>query len=861
MPDPGDQAVVRSAHTGTEDLGWRILSVRPEGPGPVQCIQVDAPDSLYLCGEQGIPTHNSMIASVLACWWVSTRPIGEAIVVSCYTDDTEVLTRDGWKLFRDVRSGGDGDEFATRNPETGAFEWQHAFRYHEAPWDGEVVDIRGRGTDLRVTPNHRMLVERGEYHNGQKKIRETFLRADAIPDRGARLPALSQWEGKTPETISFGRYTWDTVDFAAFLGAWIAEGSLGPVRRYAKNGGSICLPQGRESKGYEVYRTLLTRMTGQEPCRSMDQNWRFSCQDLYSYLKKLGRVHEKYIPAEVKNWGRDALEAFLHHYLTGDGRSLPPSGKRRQDDGEREWYACTASKRLADDLQEVAQKIGWYATIEERQPRDRGSSGDQEILAENCRSYYLTFGTSRCRDVTPSRSWYKGSVYCVSVPNETLYVRRNGSPVWCGNTAPSYPQVNKILWEEIRKHHANTRNGENPMAGRVTQGDEWKADDGQVLAFGRKPPSGEQGKHAFQGIHRRYVLVVIDEACGVPEEIWTGAEAITTNDGCRILAIGNPDDRQTDFGRAFLNPESAQDWNRISVPASVTPNFTGEEVPRLLNEVLISRAWCEERLRNWGKNDPRYVSKVLAQFPEQSKSSLFPPALIAAASEDVPVQPPGMVLRLGVDVARFGSDQNVVISFLGTTARVEQTWTGTDTVSSAYQVLEIAERIRNEKKCSWVEIRVDAVGLGAGVVDTLNARAALLKEAWFSVYEMHGSASPPVDVGGSVHGYGNARAYWFDQLRHSLRNGRTKLEDDQRIKDDLGIIFYKFKAGKLFVISKEEMRRDHGRSPDHADALAYATAPVPDGLPAGSSVSQEAEDAISGFMDGMDDSELLIAPF
>lgn len=510
LVEPDDRAVVRAAYLDTEDLGWRIVSIQPEGPGLVQCIEVDAPDHLYLCGERSIPTHNSMIASVLSCWWVSTRPIGEAIVVS---------------------------------------------------------------------------------------------------------------------------------------------------------------------------------------------------------------------------------------------------------------------------------------------------------------------------------------------------------------TAPSYPQVNKILWEEIRRHHANARQGPNPMIGRVTQGDEWKADDGQVLAFGRKPPSGDQGKHAFQGIHRRYVLVVIDEACGVPEEIWTGAEAITTNDGCRILAIGNPDDRQTDFGSAFLKPESAQDWNRISVPAQVTPNFTGEPVPGLLNEVLVSKAWCEERLRAWGKDDPRYISKVLARFPEQSKSSLFPPALVAAASQDAPAQVPGMVLRLGVDAARFGTDQNVVVSYLGTTAKVEQTWTGTDTVSSAYQVLEIAERIRTEKKCSWVEIRVDAVGLGAGVVDTLNARAALLREPWFSVYEMHGSASPPVDVGGSVHGYGNARAYWYDQLRQSMRNGRVKIEDDERVKDDLAIVFYKFKNGKLFIISKEEMRKDHGRSPDHADALAYATAPVQDGLPVGSSVSQDPEDAISGFMDGLDDSELVIAPF
>lgn len=429
------------------------------------------------------------------------------------------------------------------------------------------------------------------------------------------------------------------------------------------------------------------------------------------------------------------------------------------------------------------------------------------------------------------------------------------------STAPSYPQVNKILWEEIRKHHTTASRGDNPMIGRVTQGDEWKANDGRILAFGRKPPSSEQGKHAFQGIHRRYVLVVVDEACGVGEQIWTGAEAITTNVGCRILAIGNPDDRNTEFGNAFLKPEAAQDWNRISVPASSTPNFTGERVPRLLNEVLVSRTWCEERKRSWGEQDPRYISKVLAKFPEQSKSSLFPPSVVAAAFEDVPAQPVGPVLRLGVDVARFGTDRNVVVSYAGKTARVEETWTGTDTVSSAYQVLEIAERLRLKFKSAWVEIRVDAVGLGAGVVDTLNARAALLKEPWYSVYEMHGSASPPVNVGGSVHGYGNARAYWFDQLRQGMRNRSVCIEEHAGLRDDFPIIFYSFKHGKLFIMSKEEMRKLYGRSPDFADALAYAVAPVEDGLPVGSSVSQDAAEAIEDFSGALDESEMSISPF
>src|SRR5690606_352850 len=78
-------------------------------------------------------------------------------------------------------------------------------------------------------------------------------------------------------------------------------------------------------------------------------------------------------------------------------------------------------------------------------------------------------------------------------------------------TAPTYRQVSAILWEELRKHHATSKARGLPLPGCITQGNEWKLGDGRLVGMGRKPADGDQ--HAFQGIHRPYVLVVIDEAC------------------------------------------------------------------------------------------------------------------------------------------------------------------------------------------------------------------------------------------------------------------------------------------------------------------------------------------------------------
>jgi len=89
----------------------------------------------------------------------------------------------------------------------------------------------------------------------------------------------------------------------------------------------------------------------------------------------------------------------------------------------------------------------------------------------------------------------------------------------------------------------------------------------------------------------------------------------------------------------------------------------------------------------------------------------------------------------------------------------------------------------------------------------------------------------------------------------------VKIEEHDQTKDDLAMVFYEFRSGRLFIISKEQMRKDHGRSPDYADAMAYATAPVAQGLPMGSTVSESAYAVAEDLEDLMDMSEMSIAPY
>ena len=170
-------------------------------------------------------------------------------------------------------------------------------------------------------------------------------------------------------------------------------------------------------------------------------------------------------------------------------------------------------------------------------------------------------------------------------------------------TAPTFAQVRAILWREINRAHKRGK-----LPGRVNQTEWWI--DNEIVAYGRKP--ADYDEDAFQGIHARYVLVILDEACGVPENLWTAVETITTNEHCRILAIGNPDTPLSNFKRV-CEPDSG--WHVIHVDGLRSPNFTDEEVSDSLRELLLSATWVDERRQEWGEASNLWASKVRGDFP------------------------------------------------------------------------------------------------------------------------------------------------------------------------------------------------------------------------------------------------------
>lgn len=383
------------------------------------------------------------------------------------------------------------------------------------------------------------------------------------------------------------------------------------------------------------------------------------------------------------------------------------------------------------------------------------------------------------------------------------------------STAPTANQVNKLLWEYIRVIHR-----EHKLGGNVSEAAEWKSSQRDVIGQGRKP--ADTNISAFQGTHAKYLLVVLDEAGGVPDVLWTGMRSVTTGEYNRTLAIGNPDDPATEFGRIFL--QDYKQWTKFTVSAYDTPNFTGEDVSQTIKDNLISKKWVEEAEETWGIDDARFKSKVLAEFPEESTDTLFPPSLLMKAiGENAPLPTETDRPKLGVDVARFGDDKTTVVMNYGGVCSVVDSWNGLDLVASAHRVHDLA------MKLGVSEVRVDDSGLGGGLTDNL----AYLAITNYIIFRMVGSAASP-----DLNKWVNARAYWHDMVRYMMRNGSLSLPDfhaedsaigsmSKTLFDEMQGIRYKFGARNAMQIeSKDEMRKRIKKSPDYSDALIYACAPI-----------------------------------
>jgi len=393
-------------------------------------------------------------------------------------------------------------------------------------------------------------------------------------------------------------------------------------------------------------------------------------------------------------------------------------------------------------------------------------------------------------------------IVAVGEPSETL----------CIVSAPTLSQIEKVIFAYLKVNKGLAPE----IPGRITETLAWKLDGEQgseFLVFGKRP-SDQDIVSSFQGTRKKNTFVFLDEAGGLPQEMFTAAEAVATGAGSKILAIGNPDKRGTEFHRIFTDPNISRDWALHTISAFDLPTFTGESVykdedkQQKLLAGLTSVDWVEHKKRAWGEDSARYKSKVLGEFPDEADNTFFSQSVIDTAYEtdiedDEAVRP-----ILGLDVARFGSDENVLYMNRGGRVRLVDKWSKVDLIETARRVHEVAQ------SCMARIVNVDVNGVGGGVVDAL-VRLDEFSDAAYDVGAINGSHASPDSAR-----WTNARAWHYDSFREALGNGDLDLDfDDTQLRDELISQTYKFsQRGSITMTSKDEMRKSGVSSPDSLDA-------------------------------------------
>jgi hypothetical protein len=380
-------------------------------------------------------------------------------------------------------------------------------------------------------------------------------------------------------------------------------------------------------------------------------------------------------------------------------------------------------------------------------------------------------------------------------------------------TAPTDVQVKAILWREINRAH-----GRIGLRGR-TNLSEWYIGN-ELVALGRKP--SDHNPTGMQGVHSRHFLTIIDEACGIAKELWDAASTLAANEYGRMLAIGNPDDPQSEFARV-CSPDSG--WNVIHIGTLDTPNFTGEPVSRSLAEMLPSREWYEDRKRAWGEDSALFVSKVLGYFPTEDNPFTTVPFAWASQCRYTELVADDNDVQAGIDVGA-GGDRTVIYERRGPVAGRVESFRNPDPMATIGQLVE---RI-NE----WgvTVAKVDVIGVGWALYGRLRELSSKHNPVGARRGETtHSAEIVPVNFSNkptksNERRFLNKRAeVWWNVGRE---NSRLHSWDLTQVTDDiiaeLTAPRYEIldSGGRVKIEPKDDVKKRIGRSPDGADALLLA---------------------------------------
>ena len=366
-------------------------------------------------------------------------------------------------------------------------------------------------------------------------------------------------------------------------------------------------------------------------------------------------------------------------------------------------------------------------------------------------------------------------------------------PVKVVVTAPTSAQLFDALFAEVKRWI-----NESPVAIRElyeVKSDRVSLKAAPSEAFLSVRVSRPEQPEALQGIHSESVMLIADEASGVPEQVFEAAAGSMSGENACTILLGNPT-RSSGFFFDTHNTMADQWWTR---------RVSCVDSPRVSDE------YVKEMAMRYGEESNAFRVRVTGHFPLRDDDTAIPLELVESAQRRDIIITDNEPTIWGLDVSRFGSDRSALCKRRGREVIGIQTWQNLDLMQLTGAV--VAEYESLQPRNQPVQINVDSIGLGGGVCDRL-------RELGLPAVGINTSESPS-----SKQTYTNLRAELWFKVKAFLEARDCALPKDDDLLAELVAAKYKFtSSGKMQLESKDQMRKRGLRSPDLADALCLTFA-------------------------------------
>jgi len=363
-------------------------------------------------------------------------------------------------------------------------------------------------------------------------------------------------------------------------------------------------------------------------------------------------------------------------------------------------------------------------------------------------------------------------------------------------TAPTARQLSDVLWSEVSKWLRQSVVADEF----VIQKDkiyhkhapkEWWCRAVSVSARASK----EEQAETLAGFHGDHMLIVVDEASGVNDPVFIPLEGAMTQEDNKCLLIGNMTKNAGYFYDSHYHSEIKHKWTRLHWDSRESTNVSKEMIQYFIDK--------------YGEDSSVFAVRVAGNPPHVDDNCLIPLAWsMQCVDNDISI-PEDEPLYFGVDVARYGADDSVLLPRRGNWIYEWKTYHGLNTISLGGEIVVQAVDMEAEG------VAIDEIGVGAGVTDWLT------KHGQVPTFGVNVACSSS-----DITKYHKLRDELWIRVKDKCMKGQYRFPGGalgDTMCNELASVGYDFNTYGGYVVDSKKLLRSKGKvSPNTADALCLS---------------------------------------